>query len=402
MPDALFELIPREHLSDILTHIHSYTGLPLRLIDPAGRELMGFGVPMACCRLLSDESACEVVHRKAGEQAKALGEGYIFACEAGLNHIAYPLADRETLLGTVLLGPFLMDAASPDDEPARNPDAFAALQALQVLEPRRVTSLSRMMDYMFQSVIPAERAILMRFRERTAGQSRIGEALQMYKNQAIPSSYEYFYEKELLLLAKVKTGDITQAKALINDLLGYVLFSEGWNVSAVRLRAIELTTLLSRVALDGGANADSIFRLNERFLELINQQNGIEDISLLLLDVVEGFMSAMFNETDRGNLHIRKALRYIASHYAEPLRVADVAKHLHLSPDYFAALFRQTVGESFNAYLMRIRIEECKLLLLSTNDSLTDIAIATGFSDQSYFCKVFKKHMGISPGRYRR
>ena len=113
-------------------------------------------------------------------------------------------------------------------------------------------------------------------------------------------------------------------------------------------------------------------------------------------------MSAMFNETDRGNLHIRKALRYIASHYAEPLRVADVAKHLHLSPDYFAALFRQTVGESFNAYLMRIRIEESKLLLLSTNDSLTDIAIATGFSAQSYFCKVFKKHMGISPGRYRR
>ena len=52
MPDALFELIPREHLADILTHIHSYTGLPLRLIDPAGRELMGFSVPMACCRLL--------------------------------------------------------------------------------------------------------------------------------------------------------------------------------------------------------------------------------------------------------------------------------------------------------------------------------------------------------------
>ena len=75
---------------------------------------------------------------------------------------------------------------------------------------------------------------------------------------------------------------------------------------------------------------------------------------------------------------------------------------MHLSPDYFATLFRQTVGESFNAYLMRIRIEESKLLLLSTNDSLTDIAIATGFPDQSYFCKVFKKHIGISPGKYRR
>ena len=195
---------------------------------------------------------------------------------------------------------------------------------------------------------------------------------------------------------------MAQAKALINDLLGYVLFSEGWNVSAVRFRAIELTTLLSRVALDGGANADSIFRLNEQFLELISGQNSIEDISLLLLDVAEGFMSAMFSETDKGNLHIRKALRYMAAHYAEPLRIADVAETLRLSPGYFAALFRQTVGESFNAYLMRIRIEESKLLLLSTADSLTDIAVALGFSDQSYFCKVFKKHVGISPGKYRR
>jgi len=402
MPEALFELVPREHLADILSHIHCYTGLPLRLIDLDGRDLLRFGVPTDCCRLLGEASACQAFHRKAGEQAKALGEGYIFSCDAGFNHIAYPLADRDALLGTVLLGPFLMDAVSPDDEPARSREAYAALRALQVLEPKRVTSLSRMMDYMFQSIIPAERAILMQSREKAASQSRIGEALQMYKNQAISSSYEYFYEKELLLLAKVKTGAIAQAKALINDLLGYVLFSEGWNVSAIRLRAIELTTLLSRVALDGGANADSIFRLNEQFLELISRQSGIEDISLLLLDVVEGFMSAMFNRTDRGNLHIRQALRYIAAHYAEPLRIADVAKTLHLSPDYFATLFRRTVGESFNAYLMQIRIEESKLLLLSTNDTLTDIAVATGFSDQSYFCKVFKKHMGISPGKYRR
>ena len=97
--------------------------------------------------------------------------------------------------------------------------------------------------------------------------------------------------------------------------------------------AIELTTLLSRVALDGGANADSIFRLNEQFLELINRQNSIEDISILLLDEVEGFMSAMFNGTDRSNLHIRKALRYIASHYAEPLDISDVAGKLSLLHD---------------------------------------------------------------------
>ena len=402
MAEALFELIPREHLSEILEHIHNYTGLPLRLINPAGHDLLRFDTPMECCLLLGDETTCQTVHRKAGQQAIALGEGYIFSCGAGLNHIAYPLADGDTMLGTVLLGPFLMDAVFPDDDPLQSPKAFAALRALQLLEPNRVTSLSRMMDYMFQSILPAERAILMQSKEKTSGQSRIGEALQMYKNQSAPSSYEYFYEKELVLLTKVKSGDIEQAKALINELLGYVLFSEGWNISIIRLRAIEMTILLSRVALDGGANVDRILKFNEQLLKLINKQSNIENISLLLVDMVEGFASAMFNETDGGNLYVRRALRYVATHYAEPLHIADVAGKLHLSPDYFGVLFRRIVGENFNTYLMRIRIEESKLLLLSTNDSLTDIAIATGFSDQSYFCKVFKKHTGITPGKYRR
>ena len=402
MPDTLSDLISGEHLSGIMEHINIYTGLPVSLNDLSGRSLIGFGVSVPCCGLPGEEAACQNAHRKAGEQAWRLGESYIFSCYAGLTHIACPLTDGHDLLGTVLIGPFVVEGAYDDDELARTPDIRAFVRTLQVLEPKRVTSLSRMADCMFQSVQPSRQAILLQSREKAAGQSRIGEALQMYKNQALPASYTFLYEKEQLLLAKVRTGDIATAKALLNDLLGYVLFSEGWNVSAVRLRAIELTTLLSRVALDGGANVDSVFRLNERFLELISRKSGIEDISLLLLDVVEGFMSAMFNSTDKGNLHIRKALQYIATHYAEPLRISDVAGQLLLSPDYFATLFRKTVGESFNSYLMRIRIEESKLLLLSTDDTLTDVAIATGFSDQSYFCRMFKKLVGVSPGKFRR
>ena len=65
-------------------------------------------------------------------------------------------------------------------------------------------------------------------------------------------------------------------------------------------------------------------------------------------------------------------------------------------------MFHKTVGESFNSYLMRVRVEQSKHLMLSTSDPLTDIAVATGFTDQSYYCRVFKKYVGLSPRQYRR
>ena len=401
MAEKLFDLIPREHLHEMLLSLHTYTDLPLRLTDAGGETLMEYGAPPSTCVRSGQAPLCRRTHAEAGRRARDIGEAYVFQCRAGLTHIAYPLTVEETLIGSVLLGPFVMEPPSLDD-PASPGLTAEDVAGLAVIEPRRVTCLSRLIGYMFASVIPAEQAILIRSREQAAGQSRINEAIQRYKKQALSASYEFFYKNERLLMTKIRMGDAGSARQALNDLLGYALFSDGWNAASVRLRAIELTTLLSRVALEGGANVDSVFRMNGQFISLINDQNTIESISLLLLDVVKGFMDAMFYQKDKGNLYVREALGYIASHYTEPLRVGDVSRRLGLSADYFAAMFIKTVGESFNSYLMRVRVEQSKHLILSTSDPLTDIAVATGFTDQSYFCRVFKKLVGLSPRQYRR
>ena len=72
-----------------------------------------------------------------------------------------------------------------------------------------------------------------------------------------------------------------------------------------------------------------------------------------------------------------------------------------LSANYFSSLFRRVVGESFSDRLNRVRIEEGKRLLLATDDPIAQIAVSIGFSDQSYFCKVFRRYVGVSPGRFR-
>lgn len=127
---------------------------------------------------------------------------------------------------------------------------------------------------------------------------------------------------------------------------------------------------------------------------------------MLMQEVLESFMDAMFSEKDKGNPYIRRALRFMSDNYSEHLELAQVAEYVGLSPSYFSTLFRDVVGVTFREHLCRIRVEESKHLLFSKKYSLADIAVSMGFPDQSYYSKVFKQIVGgernrRSPGSHR-
>ncbi|MCK5735095.1 MAG: helix-turn-helix transcriptional regulator, partial [Spirochaetaceae bacterium] len=71
-------------------------------------------------------------------------------------------------------------------------------------------------------------------------------------------------------------------------------------------------------------------------------------------------------------------------------------------PTYFSRLFKEEAGQSFKIYLNNLRIDEAKNLLSETTLPLIEIASRVGFEDQSYFSRVFRNVVGISPGRFRR
>ena len=415
MPFELYAVISEEKVKSVLTTLYEFVGLSLRLIDSNGEILQYYGDKSSYCSLLQKHfyvhNECDELHFKAGQRAMKLGEAYIFTCHADLNHIAFPLIHQEELLGVVVAGPFLMDA--PDStlvyrlmenhtlSPALSLKLYDRLSSLPIMSPAKVQQLKKLMDHLLSPLLPMERVHLLKAQEKMYQQARINETIQMYKGQSLPSSREFFREKESMLLTKVRTGNVQEAKALLNELIGYVLFSEGGDVDAVRIHAIELTILLSRVAMDGGARTDSIYELNSRFLVLMSKEQNTEDLCYLLQDVVESFMDAMFSSKDKGNPYIRSALRYMAENYSQPLTLSQMADKVGLSKSYFSTLFHEIVGVSFREHLCRIRVEESKRLLLSSEYSLTDIAVAMGFTDQSHYCKMFKRIVGITPGQYR-
>lgn len=99
---------------------------------------------------------------------------------------------------------------------------------------------------------------------------------------------------------------------------------------------------------------------------------------------------------------VRKAMAYIHEHYAQPLSREEIAYRVGVSSDYLTRCFRHELGVTPMAYLNRYRVHKAKLLLTTTKKTITEIALATGFSDNNYFSQVFRRETGQSPSAYRR
>ncbi|QCZ31893.1 regulatory protein PocR [Escherichia fergusonii] len=98
---------------------------------------------------------------------------------------------------------------------------------------------------------------------------------------------------------------------------------------------------------------------------------------------------------------MKKALRYIDAHLSDDLRLEDVASHVYLSPYYFSKLFKKYNGIGFNAWVNQQRMASARELLSHSDWSISSIARNLGFSQTSYFCKVFRQTYQITPQAYR-
>ena len=98
---------------------------------------------------------------------------------------------------------------------------------------------------------------------------------------------------------------------------------------------------------------------------------------------------------------INAAIKYIEENYDKNLYLESVANHINMNTSYFSNSFKKTTGMYFSDYLQKIRIEKAKALLMQPRYKIYEVAENTGFLDEKYFFKVFKKLTGVTPTQYR-
>jgi AraC-like DNA-binding protein/ligand-binding sensor protein len=346
-------------------------------------------------------SPCSKLHINAIKEAHRFGGSRIYMCEMGFMFWTSPLYSNGRFIGAVVGSGFTglerketMEAlyirskgAASREEMEERTDLFSRCEA------GRIKSLSETLlicaEYLSTGSGEAERGV-----EKSC------------------SSSVYPMDKERLLLAALRRGDHDAGRKILNELLDVLFYSSPAPFKFMQFRAIELVVLFSREAMKPRlANQESseaspcdasVLEANNRYFRCIQEAKNIEELTDMLHIIVERMSAQIFSF--QGMCHasaLRKAERFIWENYTRKTSLQEIAAAAGLSAPYFSTIFKEEMGENLSTYLNRLRVKKARNMLAETDLTLSEIASACGFEDQSWFSKIFKSFTGISPGKYR-
>ncbi len=128
----------------------------------------------------------------------------------------------------------------------------------------------------------------------------------------------------------------------------------------------------------------------------------------LLYELWQGLFSLTQNQlseaisTDGNILPLKQMLEYIRTHYPEKIKIDDICAAGGVCRTKCWQLFRKYLGQTPNDYLNAVRLEKGMQLLKSTQLTITEIAVACGFANASYFTELFTRQKGCAPSKYRK
>jgi len=170
-----------------------------------------------------------------------------------------------------------------------------------------------------------------------------------------------------------------------------------------RVQLISIELLLNLTAMYSDLTNDHEW-LYERKKELYDQIKGIEtlvDMKRWFVEVYEELIRKVRSVYSSDQAAIPKVIAYIDQNYDRELSLQVLSRHVHLSKNYLANLFKKETGEGVIDYITKVRLERAKALLRGTDLKSGEICSKVGIPDSKYFSKLFKKMEGMTPSEYR-
>ncbi len=327
---------------------------------------------------------------------------YTFHCHQEMVIICTSIAsEKGDLSGGLVIGPICLDNKEELIVTANNKKFKAALENVPEFPPHKIQAMSELLAAISGNLSDLSHGKAGRYFYR---QESLLNALYVERMKASETTdyYTYPIAMERKLRTAVRSRDKEGSQVLLNQILAHIYTSNNNNLEKIKPRITELIVVLSRAAVDAGADINEIFLINENFTANINEFTNLEDLSIWVTTMLQRFISFTF-EFDKVKHAdaVYKVIEYIKANFQRRMSLEEIAASTYLSKTYLSSLFKKETGYSISEYINIVRIERSKALLMEENISIIDIANLCGFEDQSYFTKVFKHIVGITPKKYR-
>ena len=213
------------------------------------------------------------------------------------------------------------------------------------------------------------------------------------------------FEIESMILHFVESGDVDGLK---NMTLQSSVIHSG-TIAPNQLRQtknihIIMTALATRRAISSGVDADEAFQMSDLYIqtaENLNDPSAVQNLNLqMLLAFAQKVKDKLIPKTSDEAL--QRAIQYVLQNINCPITAAEVADHVGFSRSYFSTYFKEQLGFTLSAFILRCKLEEGKHLLQFTDKPLSVISNYLCFSSQSHFQTAFKKQYNVTPLQFRK
>jgi len=414
---TLIKLLTKDKFEKIESAFRKHFHLGLKTRNIQGKEVKQICsadcYPIFCELIQGDTTGlrrCNKQRRRSLAIAIETGQSYITLCHAGIVLVCVPVMNNDDALGGMYFGKCLWEPVTEilmEDVKKRLKDIrvdrkkmVAALRQLPIIPGRTIHHAAEFLFDLLYKVGGFDPRVIRWRRERSQQQSQIGEFIRERKK--LGTQWHYPLESERELLGKVKIGDRTGAKEILNSILGTVLFHNIGDLGVLKARLLELLSILSRAAVEGGVNIDVMLEKNLTFVNKVMQINNQQDLCAWISTALNEFIELVYSSQDaRKMTQISPAINYIDANYDKPVTLAEIARVSRLSVSRLAHIFKEQMGITIIDYLTSVRIERAKQLLLATDMNCTKICFQVGYNEQSYFTRTFKGLVGMTPRQFR-
>lgn len=229
--------------------------------------------------------------------------------------------------------------------------------------------------------------------------------------EANPDFYEHLQKRMELedrLLSEIRACKQQEALQVYRQLQESILeelsstLTSTPELSFLKSYCYSLNFLCRQAAHQAGVPITALYTIATRQIALINRALTREMLISDNLRMVTDYISLIQNLALKSySPTVKKIIEYIFLNLAHEIQLKDLADHMKMTPAYLSGKFKKETGQSIMTFVAEKKIDYTCFLLSDTTLPIQEIAQLAGYKDASYFTRVFRRHMGVTPTEYR-